>query len=264
MDQSSADVGGGRRRDTLKKSFEWKAPAGVAALSPHCDDLAFSLGGAIWDRRFAPLQPIGIFSHSAFSYRLRTTDPEVVSRERKAEDCRFYFRFPWARPPRWLDRPDAPLRLGIDYLEAVRVKPDPADEAEARVIADLLRPMLDPGFLVLAPLALGGHVDHRIVRMAAGLLVNSGREVIFYEDLPYAGQGEVEKIPETVAAVEQETGRTYRPQWLPSVHLEASRRWGLECYASQTFEALLELLLAHPRNLAQAGKPCERIWIAAP
>jgi hypothetical protein len=38
---------------------------------------------------------------------------------------------------------------------------------------------------VLAPLAVGGHVDHRIVREAGLLLGRQGWPVPLYEDVPY-------------------------------------------------------------------------------
>ena len=39
--------------------------------------------------------------------------------------------------------------------------------------------------LVLAPSALGGHIDHRLVRQAAQQAVGAS-SLVFYEDLPYA------------------------------------------------------------------------------
>jgi LmbE family N-acetylglucosaminyl deacetylase len=39
---------------------------------------------------------------------------------------------------------------------------------------------------VFLPLALGGHVDHRIVAAAAGPLAEAGLPVLLYEDFPYA------------------------------------------------------------------------------
>jgi hypothetical protein len=43
---------------------------------------------------------------------------------------------------------------------------------------------------IYAPLALGGHVDHRLAREAGLLLARAGWTVWFYEDLPYALQAE--------------------------------------------------------------------------
>src|SRR5690606_31013219 len=42
---------------------------------------------------------------------------------------------------------------------------------------------LPPTALLLAPLGVGGHVDHRLVRAAAE---RSGRELAWYEEFPYS------------------------------------------------------------------------------
>ncbi len=55
----------------------------------------------------------------------------------------------------------------------------------AQVIADQLR-SLPPAGMLVAPLTVGHHVDHLLVRAAAELLAPQG--LWYYEDYPYAQQ----------------------------------------------------------------------------
>ena len=76
-----------------------------------------------------------------------------------------------------------------------------------------------------APLALGGHVDHRIVRAGAMAIQRLGADVRFYEDFPYATQ------PDALQAVQTEL----RGQWtseLTPIDVEAKIRV-IAGYASQ-------------------------------
>jgi LmbE family N-acetylglucosaminyl deacetylase len=84
---------------------------------------------------------------------------------------------------------EAPYRHGDDgapfYTELSRLfgPPDPADaRVLLAVLAERLRTLPATERLV-APLAVGGHVDHRLVRDAVEA---SGRPARFYEEFPYA------------------------------------------------------------------------------
>lgn len=55
-----------------------------------------------------------------------------------------------------------------------------------------------PQVVFYAPLWVGGHVDHLVVRECAIKLVHNGANVVFYEDFPYAGRAEWKDEPTTV------------------------------------------------------------------
>jgi LmbE family N-acetylglucosaminyl deacetylase len=60
--------------------------------------------------------------------------------------------------------------------------------AEYPLVEDLSRELADllpSAYTLVVPLALGGHVDHRLVRAAAERLVASGASAWFYADYPY-------------------------------------------------------------------------------
>lgn len=66
----------------------------------------------------------------------------------------------------------------------------PLDPADGTLVADLSRTLarLAPSAercRFYAPLAIGSHVDHQLVRQAAFRLLEAGHDVRFYEDYPY-------------------------------------------------------------------------------
>ena len=148
---------------------------GTLILSPHLDDAALSCSAymqAVHDVTIAT-----IFARS---------EPDAQYRHRRDEDTRAC-RMLGARPIH-LDFLDAPYRSaeyrgfeGIIFGRAAEY--DTTVQEIAKVIRRLIR-RHSPDRL-LAPLAAGNHVDHRIVRDAALIAADPAR-LLFYEDRPYA------------------------------------------------------------------------------
>lgn len=169
-------------------------------LSPHLDDVVLSCGGFVWQNTAAgrtalvatffagdpPEGALPFLAHKAHDlWGLR----ENVMRVRRAEDAR------------------ACRELGADYLHMgmidciYRCHPrshapfypaqedvfgaiHPADlEASLEELSRLIH-ALPPADHVLAPLGLGDHVDHQLLRIA--IQQSSLGPVSFYEDYPYS------------------------------------------------------------------------------
>ncbi len=189
-------------------------------LSPHLDDAALSIGGTI--ARFtaagesilvvtiaAGSPPPGAISspfaaslHRAWG--LGATDA-VAPRRREDEAAMAILGAEALR----LDRLDAVYRCSDRYDSEAALLGEPAaqDRLEIELTADLA-PILaaSPRALVLAPLAVGGHVDHRIVHRVAIDLARRRRDVGFYEDFPYAAR------PGSVAERRAAIGRDLEPE----------------------------------------------------
>jgi LmbE family N-acetylglucosaminyl deacetylase len=134
----------------------------------------------------------------------------------------------------------------------------PAHPAEAHLAEELAGAVvpllpLDRQVRVLAPLAAGGHVDHRIVRDAGLLLARQGWPVWFYEDVPYVmREGAVGQALAEIAG-----------DWrLETVFLEPEDSIAkLEAIALYRSSLPIETFAGIVRD-AGGGRPAERIWRA--
>ena len=166
-------------------------------LSPHFDDAVLSCGGLIFEQARQSVQveiwtvlagdpPLGPLSQFALENHALwgLTGGEETVAMRRAEDEQGgslvgadLVRF---------DLPDCIYRRSPQgeylYTQTVMTSPHPADRDLPERIAAALKSELDEADLVVCPLALGGHVDHLLVRQAAEIL---GRSLLYYADVPY-------------------------------------------------------------------------------
>lgn len=165
-------------------------------LSPHPDDAALSCGATIARLRRAGHEvtiltvclgspPPPPLSSLAQTFHRAMGPAEDLVAARRAEDllaarslrCRLI----------QLSVPDAIYRAGggkwyYETLPALFGDPHPDDTAPFLAVQAALSPFLDQGASVVAPLGLGGHVDHRETRRAAEALA---RDLVYYEEFPY-------------------------------------------------------------------------------
>jgi LmbE family N-acetylglucosaminyl deacetylase len=231
-------------------------------LSPHLDDVAFSLGAALLDGRLGGGVLVNVFSVSNCTADDADRDVARVSALRRAEDGAFLARLPVAIDAVYLDRLDAPLRLGIAEDEVCRVAPPAPDDPEILLLVQALRGRGGGEGLLLAPLGLGGHVDHAVAHRAACALAAEGRRVAFYEDLPYAGGVELEEIDRAVAAAAARLGRALEPVLLPAGRDGERKVEAVAAYASQVDASTLRRIQRHGARLG-GGPLAERLWLVA-
>jgi LmbE family N-acetylglucosaminyl deacetylase len=255
-------------------------------LSPHFDDVALSCGGLVHQQTAAGEQVLVI---TIFAGRPDYGNLGPFAREMHAL---------WGNPPDILETRQAEdlqamQTLGADYVrlgyldalyrqerssgallyddeEALFGPPDrserylPQELAEA--IVELL-PLDDPpfdqahaGLQLYAPLAAGGHVDHRLTFAAALHLVAAGFEVFFYEDLPYV---------ELAGALERALVGQRRGSWrlcpLSEEDIQVKTR-AVACYASQLAAIWrddippAQHIRAYHAALSADGGYAERYW----
>jgi LmbE family N-acetylglucosaminyl deacetylase len=175
------------------------APRRHLVLSPHYDDAALSCGGLLallsTHRRrprvavifgaepdpCAPLTEFARFQHE----RWGLAPGDVIAGRQREEAAAM--RILEAETD-VLPFGDAIYR-GDAYTTEVSLFSPPA-ALEAALPQEITRALNLPphadDIRIYAPLALGGHVDHRLAHGAGRLLVQAGWTVWFYEDLPYA------------------------------------------------------------------------------
>ena len=247
----------------------------IAVLSPHRDDAAFSCGLNLYGALSAgaEVEIVNVFTRSDYAVDLRTVEPnlpqiDAISRARRLEDEAFIadlaaFAGREASSVRLLDLDllDAPLRLTVQTERVLESPLTPAEVArQAAELAAQLR-AVEEFDLVFAPLALGDHIDHRIVREAAGFCVAASR-LALYEDLPYAGRiPPRERKEQTIHAMRSNPAHDFAPYALhlpDGPHLK--RRFAMH-YPSQIAAEVADEMASYAERGSQSGVGVER-WYA--
>jgi LmbE family N-acetylglucosaminyl deacetylase len=243
-------------------------------LSPHLDDAVLSCGGQIVQQTAAgesvlvvtvtcgdppdgPLPPIAQDLHDRWNAALpQPAGRRAIIEQRRAEDAA------------------ACAAVGADYLHWPVLdciyRTDPATGAHLYLAtADLFGPVaaaeaplvdalrarmlaLPPAGQVYAPLGVGNHVDHQLVRQAADLAYS---DALYYEEYPYvAAPGALEKVLPPDA----------RAEWEPVVAVigEAAMRTkiaAISCYDSQISSFFLDAADLE-RRVRAIGR---RVWVDA-
>jgi len=183
------DIWGGLRRGKI-------APMRYIYFSPHLDDAVLSAGGLIYDQVQAG-HSVEIWTFMCgfpegteltdFAKHLHamwgTTSAEETIRVRRTEDEKaaamvgakaVHFDF--------LDCIYRRGRNGEFLYNDVIIPPNLAEADLPPQIAQTMVAWLKPDDFVIAQLAIGGHVDHLIVRSAAELIK---RSIVWIADIPY-------------------------------------------------------------------------------
>ena len=208
-------------------------------LSPHLDDAVFSCGGLIarqveQDQSvtvltiFAGDPPAGPYTDYAEELHERwgLADAPVEGRRREdLEACRTL-----GAAAMHLAVPEAIYRQATSgrplYAseQAIFDQIQPADLTLVEQLAEAIDEVSPAGSQLYAPIGIGGHVDHLLVRKAAGQLA---RPVWYYHDFPYAaGTMELPNelgVPEGVGSV-MPVDETELEQWAQAIWAYRSQR----------------------------------------
>lgn len=245
----------------------------IVVLSPHRDDAAFSLGLAIehWLRQGHRVTVLNCFTESEYApYSdvdlVHPHDrPSFVSAVRRREDLAWSKLLGKGLQFHDLTLMDAPLRLACPVEDVLHVEVRAGDRALARVrgAMEKLGKGQPAGTIAFAvPLALGGHIDHRIAHQAAlEVLTTSEVPLAFYEDLPYAAwPGVEETIPAAVSQLQRDLQPVFAEEPAADVAAQSRRKFRMaECYDSQVDSAVVQTMAEYAAHLG--GR--ERQWANA-
>jgi glycosyltransferase involved in cell wall biosynthesis/LmbE family N-acetylglucosaminyl deacetylase/SAM-dependent methyltransferase len=196
-----------------ERLYRWSATSDEAQpgphvfLSPHADDAVLSCGGLIDSllSRRLPVEVINIFAgasetpdYSAFARHLHAKWglTEAPLESRWSEDTSAMEKLGVTRFQRW-NYSEAPYRKTPDdepLYAAYEEMMGPVvvgDQDLGTGITERLRRHLDQlpeTTVVYCPLSLGNHVDHQLLFGVGLRLAESGKQLRFYEDYPYARQ----------------------------------------------------------------------------
>jgi LmbE family N-acetylglucosaminyl deacetylase len=187
----------------------------IVFLSPHLDDAALSCGGLICSQALSgtsvlvvsifagspalsSLSPLAAELHGRWG---NTTNPVGARRQEDRKAMRLL-----GADCLHLGHLDAIYRAeGESFLyvidEELFASPRPSEAGLLAEIVSELRSLYVGEYATLfAPLAVGNHVDHQLVRHAALALEIPSRSVVFYEDYPYVERpGDLTKALDTVS-----------------------------------------------------------------
>lgn len=173
-------------------------------LSPHLDDAAFSCGGLIWELTRAgvttavwticagdpPPESISPYASSLHTRWATGLDAVAMRREEDKHACLLL-----GVVPRYFSFLDAVYRRspvdGTPFYTSDEALFGELNPLEVDLIEALKRELeadLPRSAELCCPLTIGGHVDHRLVRMAAERL--SRRRLWYYADYPYVALSE--------------------------------------------------------------------------
>ncbi|HMU37389.1 MAG TPA: PIG-L family deacetylase [Pseudomonadota bacterium] len=147
----------------------------VYYLSPHADDVAFSCAGSLCADRLEGLDVtvITVFLSGEQAAARRAEDEQAY----QILDCQY----------QTLDLFDAPDRPETDGPLGIFAAYGPEHLGITSEVVARLRWYVKPPAAIIAPLAVGGHIDHRIVHEAARALAFAQKHTLtYFEDLPYA------------------------------------------------------------------------------
>ncbi len=218
---------------SVLEAYPWDELEQVVVLSPHLDDAALSCGGLVAELR-------GVAPRLVVTLCAGDPPPGPASESKRSQ----FFAHP--RERRREDR-EAMQSLACDYLhlgfcDAVyryddRGRPlyrefltgeiHPGDRAHAAAVADAIaRICAQTGaILVVAPLAIGRHIDHVICARAAVALAGSGARLLFYQDIPYSVPGNrITKVADTAEHALARLGLAPERELLVPFDLDAKTR----------------------------------------
>jgi LmbE family N-acetylglucosaminyl deacetylase len=156
-------------------------------VSPHCDDVALSVGGMIAVNFFEmPYKIVTVFSKSISSC-IQQNNFSSVSKIREMEERKYAESI--GAEISFLNFPDSSVR---EYKNDRFNGLENFDETSDSIFFDIYNSLSNimaayPKADIVCPLGIGNHIDHiLILNICTRLCVENNRRIIYYEDLPYA------------------------------------------------------------------------------
>jgi LmbE family N-acetylglucosaminyl deacetylase len=236
-------------------------------LSPHSDDICYSLGILALRRRAGTLLTVfPVTSYSVSSPRRNPAEIASVTRLRKAEDAEFAAAC--GMRIRYLGFSDALTRGYAPFT------PDPDDDIPGHIEAALVDALLDrdsvggvePRPMLFCPSGIGGHVDHRAVRdvvLRHFTRIEARYRIAFYEDLYYAS--DPARRETGLAELFHAAGNhsMQRGHWVLDEADQASKMHLVRLYASQLTPRTDSIAAYTPAD-EHVAMPHEAVWMCQP
>jgi len=226
----------------------------VLLLSPHSDDIAYSLCGRLLAGRTPPeaCALVTVFSISQFA---PFADPPLddiaaITTLRGEEDQAFARAMGFVRAEMGLS--EAPIRDGLTNLDDLFTIDHLAHPYLATLTREMAAVLTAADWSeVYLPLGIGGHVDHGLLNEAVRRAGADRTRLRYYEDLPYAGEMEQSEYEREIARLAD----GLRPELTPAGAWVERKLALLGLYPSQVQHSDLQSVLALTARIGG-----ERLW----
>lgn len=226
----------------------------VLLLSPHADDVAYSIGGLVARlSRRSDLCLMTVFGYSGWALPQAGggQSTATISLVREREDRAYCAR-------RGIDYQhlECPDSFVMGYDTAMELSMGTAADLRTEDVVDLVGHAVTcwGPHLVLAPSGLGGHIDHQIVRRAADSLHHL--DVLYYEDLPYSASLPLPELERQLTT--QGLTRAMTVDIDSVLQCKCQDMWG---YRSQTCASTVAEMLLHAGRVGiGTTRYAERLW----
>jgi len=267
--------------EALMEAFDWDRLERVVFLSPHIDDAVLSCTGMLSALdKVAPRLVVTLYCGNPEPNNVKSRARKARTRKRRGhaapsvrrrEDLAVmrYLGCAWVHlgfPEAIYRRSPTDGRLIYRHARQKWTRPNVADTAHMEELYLVLRRLcanMGPRLLV-SPLGVGHHVDHRICALTALRLAGGQTRVIFYEDFPYVAGGIGGGADDPLKAL----GRLgLAPQKRYVVPANPTR----QLKALSLYETQIEPLFGDAGAMEKAlkarsyrGQPSEFLWTARP
>ncbi|EER22289.1 MULTISPECIES: PIG-L deacetylase family protein [spotted fever group] len=230
--------------------------AKIILLSPHHDDIAFSIGGMISIYCYTKnikCYLINIFNKT--KYCLPTCKTTNVNKQRNAEDNRFAKQFSLNKIN--LNFPDSSVLRHTAHSEIICTPHDIRRSFLMQKLNKIFK-YIKPN-KIFCPLGIGGHIDHKMVKeICLEIFRNNYHNLVFYEDLPYAYDYKSQYIKDII--------KRTMPLKLHAKYINITSRWYIKeksifFYKSQVTKETIAKIQKYAQSLGANKSFFERIWI---
>lgn len=208
---------------------------GIQVLSPHSDDAGFSCAGLLSDaaRRQLPCLIQTVFSRSSYDPANPQADADQITALRMREDEVFVAWLGGACQISWEGFEEAFMRKP-GFAEILSGQYDDGDQALMPPVLQAVMAKMADHVTLLAPVGIGNHVDHLLVRDAAlALSRHAGVALFLYEDLPYAARLAPDQVAAYLAPMGEALGFKSSPYVFSTPNIQSAKQAGAACYPSQ-------------------------------
>lgn len=232
--------------------------ASAFLASPHSDDIALSLGGwlsACTAQANARLRLTIclVFSRSQWAPFLPPSTELEISETRRGEERRIACKL---GVPLIDGRQLDASCVGLDAVSELRQ--EPRKDPRWLAVRHFVHVTIPPRAMVWAPLAIGHHVDHLMVRDA---VCERGGPVALYEDLPYACNVDARQIPKLAEDALQAEVNAWVTRPLNAAALDGKHQL-LRQYRSQLSSEDIQQVMDYTCGTWDDRAPRERVWTA--